>query len=256
MLLTQFGFLQENIQILTDDGRNTARPTRNNMFTYFRWLVQDVQPGDSLFFHFSGHGSQKPDHTGDERDGLNETLLPCDFQSAGQIIDDEINNELVHPLPRGAYLHAIIDACHSGTAMDLEFYTKLKGGNIEWRSEGPTRLYKGTSGGFAILFSACADSQVAQDTDDLSGSVHTGAATHAFIEAVVRNGPRISYAQVLSHMHVTMEKLTGRTASTPGLGGKIVDKLTNTVLSFMGIPHQTPQLSCNVKFNLNETLHV
>jgi hypothetical protein len=28
----------------------------------------------------AGHGSQVPDPTGDETDGLNETLCPCDFK--------------------------------------------------------------------------------------------------------------------------------------------------------------------------------
>ena len=44
-------------------------------------LVQATQPGDSLLFQFSGHGSQVPDYSGDETDGLNETLCPCDFRS-------------------------------------------------------------------------------------------------------------------------------------------------------------------------------
>ena len=44
-------------------------------------LVQACQPGDSLVFQFSGHGSQVRDYSGDEVDGLNETLLPCDFRA-------------------------------------------------------------------------------------------------------------------------------------------------------------------------------
>jgi hypothetical protein len=35
-----------------------------------------MQPGTSLFFHFSGHGSQKADFGGDEDDGMDETILP------------------------------------------------------------------------------------------------------------------------------------------------------------------------------------
>lgn len=29
----------------------------------------------------AGHGSQSPDYTGDESDGMNETICPCDFQT-------------------------------------------------------------------------------------------------------------------------------------------------------------------------------
>ena len=39
-----------------------------------KWLLGGVQSGDSLFFHFSGHGSQVIDHSGDEEDGLDETI--------------------------------------------------------------------------------------------------------------------------------------------------------------------------------------
>lgn len=40
---------------------------------------------------------------------------------AGYVVDDEINRLLVNPLPVGVRLHAIIDACHSGSALDLEY---------------------------------------------------------------------------------------------------------------------------------------
>jgi hypothetical protein len=41
----------------------------------------------------------------------------------------------------------------------------------------PRSRGKGTSGGTALQFGACRDSQVAQDTNRMSGTVHTGAAT-------------------------------------------------------------------------------
>lgn len=142
MLCTVFNFRAKDIRLLLDDGSGEGLPTLSNILRNMQWLVAGATPGDSLFFHFSGHGSQVPDYKGDERDGLNETLLPCDFEHSGQLVDDDINRVLINPLPRGVYLHAIIDACHSGTAMDLEYYTKLKNGVFEWRSEGPCRTYK------------------------------------------------------------------------------------------------------------------
>lgn len=89
------------------------------------WLVQGCQPGDSLVFHFSGHGSQQRNYTGDEVDGYDETLCPLDFETQGMIVDDEINAAIVRPLPHGVKLHAIIDACHSGTVLDLPFLCRM-----------------------------------------------------------------------------------------------------------------------------------
>lgn len=110
----------------TEDQTNPLmKPTRYNMHMAMVWLVQGCQAGDSLVFHFSGHGSQQRDYSGEELDGMNETLCPVDFETAGMITDDEINNTIVRPIPHGVRLHAIIDACHSGTVLDLPWLCKF-----------------------------------------------------------------------------------------------------------------------------------
>lgn len=101
------------------------RPTKHNMRMALYWLVQGCQPGDSLVFHYSGHGSQQRDYNGDEIDGYDETLCPLDYETQGMIVDDEINATIVKPLPAGVKLHAIIDACHSGTVLDLPFLCRM-----------------------------------------------------------------------------------------------------------------------------------
>eukprot|EP00667_Euglena_gracilis_P018623 EG_transcript_19790 len=123
-LLISYGFPADsnNMVVLTDDARDHRfMPTRRNMETAMQWLVAAVQPGDILFFHYSGHGAQQRDTDGDEADGYDETILPVDFKSAGQIVDDEIFDLLVRPLPSGVRMTAVMDCCHSGTGMDLPF---------------------------------------------------------------------------------------------------------------------------------------
>ena len=89
--------------ILTDDQRDPQyQPTRDNIIQGMHWLVDGAQPNDSLFFHYSGHGSQKKDSGSDEVDGSDETIVPLDYKSAGDIVDDEMNAILVQQLPRGA----------------------------------------------------------------------------------------------------------------------------------------------------------
>jgi metacaspase-1 len=53
------------------------------------------------FFHYSGHGGQVKDDAGDEEDGFDETIMPVDFKTKGQIIDDELHALMVAPLPTG-----------------------------------------------------------------------------------------------------------------------------------------------------------
>ena len=123
--IRDYGF--EDIRVLTDEDDSPEWPTRDNMLDAMEWLVEDVQPGDSLFFHFSGHGSQQQDLSGDEEDGLDETLQPCDFEEAGDIVDDDLFEILVRPLAEGAKLTAILDCCHSGSALDLHYQYGCEG---------------------------------------------------------------------------------------------------------------------------------
>lgn len=100
-------------------------PNKHNIRMALFLLVNGCQPGDSLVFHYSGHGSRQRNYNGDEVDGYDETLCPLDFETQGMIVDDEINTTIVRPLPRGVKLHAIIDSCHSGTVLDLPFLCRM-----------------------------------------------------------------------------------------------------------------------------------
>ena len=104
-LIKTRGFSEEpsRMVILTDDQRDPQyQPTRDNIIQGMHWLVDGAQPNDSLFFHYSGHGSQKMDYGSDEVDGSDETIVPLDYKSAGDIVDDEMNAILVEQVPRGA----------------------------------------------------------------------------------------------------------------------------------------------------------
>jgi hypothetical protein len=126
LLTSKFNFPAASILTLTEDQTNPLmKPTRYNMHMAMVWLLQGCKAGDSLVFHYSGHGSQQRDYSGEELDGMTETLCPLDFETAGMITDDEINNTIVKPLPHGVRLNAIIDACHSGTVLDLPWLCKF-----------------------------------------------------------------------------------------------------------------------------------
>jgi hypothetical protein len=108
----------QDVKILRDVAGEEP-PTRPNMISAMRWLVADAKENSSLVLHYSGHGSTQKDKDGDEKDGNDETLCPVDYASAGMIIDDELHEILVKPLPKGCKLVAVFDCCHSGSGMDL-----------------------------------------------------------------------------------------------------------------------------------------
>lgn len=80
-------------------------------------------PGDTLVFHFSGHGAQAPDMSGDEGGGYDEILLPADAAGwngaigavENAILDDELQAWAQGALKRGVRVVGLIDACHSAT---------------------------------------------------------------------------------------------------------------------------------------------
>eukprot|EP00276_Gloeochaete_wittrockiana_P004318 CAMPEP_0184643872 /NCGR_PEP_ID=MMETSP0308-20130426/689_1 /TAXON_ID=38269 /ORGANISM="Gloeochaete witrockiana, Strain SAG 46.84" /LENGTH=296 /DNA_ID=CAMNT_0027072103 /DNA_START=224 /DNA_END=1114 /DNA_ORIENTATION=+ len=217
LLQTKFGYQESDMLMLTDEETDPLkRPTRANIINAMRWLVIGVKPGDHLFFSYSGHGSQVRNVDGQEADGMDETILPEDFQSAGQIVDNEINRMLVLSLPPGVRLTAVMDCCHSGTGLDLPYiYTASAGAIHTYCENNVYSLPNGRQGlGEAVLFSACSDFQKSADTNALSGTVSTGAATYSFI-AAIEASKGYSYASLLLAMVHTLQTSRSKTQQLP-----------------------------------------
>uniref|UniRef100_J3LPD6 Peptidase C14 caspase domain-containing protein n=1 Tax=Oryza brachyantha TaxID=4533 RepID=J3LPD6_ORYBR len=127
LLCERFGFPNDCVLILTDEEKDPSRlATKENIRMAMHWLVQGCSYGDSLVFHFSGLGAQIADEDGDEVDGYDEAICPMDSFQQGPILDDEINEAIVRPLVHGAKLHAVVDAEHSSTVLDLPFLCRLQ----------------------------------------------------------------------------------------------------------------------------------
>ncbi|CAD6211403.1 unnamed protein product [Miscanthus lutarioriparius] len=250
LLRERFGFPADCILVLTQEDKDPGRvPTRANLMRALRWLVDGTSAGDSLVFHFSGHGVQKLDRDGDEADGYDEALCPVDFEDTrggGVILDDEINAAIVRPLGKGVKLHAIVDTCHSGTILDLPYLCRLsRTGYWQWENQ-QTRLSSGetkcTSGGLAISISGCGDSQTSQDTTAFSGSASTGAMTYSFIKAV-ESEPGTTYGRLLTAMRATIRD-NGGEFGIPGPIGTFFRR----VITFSCA--QEPQLCASETFDI------
>ncbi|KAI9499254.1 peptidase C14, caspase domain-containing protein [Zychaea mexicana] len=252
-LIELYGFKEEDMRILTDDQTDDPlrMPTKVNILTSMQWLVEDAEENDSFFLHFSGHGGRVRDTSGDEYDGFDETIYPVDFdrydEDSGQIIDDDMHDLLVRPLPAGARLTAIFDSCHSGTALDLPYIYSTQGeikdhnlfkfasrrilhagfayatGDKEnakmFISELPSQLKEAStvarenrrtnsSRADVVMFSGCKDHQTSADAQD--GEVATGAMSYAFT-TTLRENPDQSYQELLVRLReILSEKYSQR----------------------------------------------
>ncbi|KAF4373713.1 hypothetical protein G4B88_030056 [Cannabis sativa] len=186
------------------ENNKEFKPTKSNIEYWLKWLVKDCKAGDSLVFYFSGHGLRQPDFKGDELDGFDETICPVDFVENGMIFDNDINTMIVRPLPTGVKLHAIVDACHSGTILDLQYVYDIKKKNWEDHTP-PSKALKCTNGGWALCLSACEDHQLAADTTAFTGKTMNGATTYVLIDILKKN-PNITYGDLLDALSDIFEQ--------------------------------------------------
>ncbi|MFO0801373.1 MAG: caspase family protein [Gemmataceae bacterium] len=125
LLTAQYGFASEDVHILTD--RDVVK---SKLKAAWKWLLKGAGPGDTLVFHFSGHGSYVPDRNGDEDDGRDEILClyDMDFNSdKTYLLDDELG-AWIDETPEGANLIVVTDCCHSGS--NTRMVTDAVGGRV------------------------------------------------------------------------------------------------------------------------------
>ena len=73
--LLDSGYPEDAMRVVCDDGNCEMEPTHDNIIESFRWLTNGARAGDSLFFHYSGHGGSMRDTSGDEEDRMDETVV-------------------------------------------------------------------------------------------------------------------------------------------------------------------------------------
>lgn len=95
-------------------------------------LIAKCEPGDKVYFHFSGHGQPIEDLNDDETTEFDQTMIPYDacgvhingYEGENHFIDDEYSyyiNSLRQKLGKSGQLFIAIDACHSaGMDRDLD----------------------------------------------------------------------------------------------------------------------------------------
>ncbi len=110
--ITQINPVYQKEQVRTLTNRQA---TKKGIVENLNWLLSDLQAGDQILFHYSGHGAQMPtEHPALERDGHDEIICPYDFDwTAGTTLRDKEFAEIFKAIPNGVHFVWISDSCHA-----------------------------------------------------------------------------------------------------------------------------------------------
>ncbi|HKK88636.1 MAG TPA: caspase family protein [Saprospiraceae bacterium] len=116
------GFSTDNMAVIKDREASFKGIQRA-----FQQLFNNAETGDILYIHYSGHGQQVLDDSGDELDGLDEAIVPYDspkffeegvYEGERLYRDDRLNawlGKLRKKIGEKGQIFLVLDSCHSGT---------------------------------------------------------------------------------------------------------------------------------------------
>jgi len=179
LLQNNFNYAASNISQLRDDVPSKM-PTKAAIVSALKNLILQSAYLSEIWFHYSGHGSQVTDTNRDEADGLDEVIVPSDFQTNGFITDDEIF-DIVKSTRCPTFV--IFDSCHSGTMCDLQwvFEPHTNGGVLVNRNN--TKVIMNPN---VFSFSGCKDNQTSADAFSVTKNQAVGAFTDTFIDTITK----------------------------------------------------------------------
>jgi hypothetical protein len=188
LLRESFGFAGSDVTLLTD-----ASATRNRILDELEALAGRVRRDDAVVVYYSGHGSQVPDVSGDEKDGQDETIVPSDSgRGEGEvhdITDDELHSYIEGIAAKCGFTTFVFDSCHSGSVDRDALLSAEVAAALEdrprpraippastpatdpprlYRADGPEDLLRSATGlipqGSYLMVGACLDRQTAKET--------------------------------------------------------------------------------------------
>lgn len=244
IFIKRLKFNPDDVRVVIDQ-----RATTQGIKDRLNWLFSGNKSGDTLVFHYSGHGSQIRDRGPKDElsDNLDEIICPVDLDWQTKIITDDDLAVYLKRVPKGARAYMVLDCCHSGDGtrglvnpegnpgvskvldrylpppFDLE--ARFIGRNLPSRSMGrglakpkilsPSKKETVVPGMNHLLLSGCKSTQTSADA--FIGGKFNGALTWALVSSIMESGPadpaRSIYEKVIrkvkSHGFVQDPQLEG-----------------------------------------------
>ena len=153
----------DKVKTYTDEYSDYHVCTHRIIYKLYK-LAIDTHRTDlrKVWIHFSGHGCSIKDYDNDEKDGMDECIVPADYKKAG-VITDDILNSIFKYFHKDTKIICIFDCCHSGTIADLT-YKFVKGICIRDNNNMKQCIADIT------LISGCMDYQTSADAYNVRGN--------------------------------------------------------------------------------------
>ena len=211
-------------------------------------LIGPSRDGDIALLHYSGHGSRMRDKSGDELDGLDETIVPSDSRTDGvfDISDDEINALMTRLSEKTPHAVFILDSCHSGSASRAaEVGNTVRQTPADDReppdvpSEPASRAdlegaddFRLPGAGY-VLISGCRANELSNEAT--FGDRRHGALTHFLAQALTAAGDRVTYRDLMETVEANVTARFRR--QHPQLEGTGVDHAVFGVEQILPTPY-------------------
>lgn len=215
-LIDHKGYKPENMTLMTDEPANKSTdkyPRKTYIMKHIDRLVAATKSGDTLFVHFSSHGTEIRDTNGDELDGKDSAIVTC---RGSLIVDDELKASLVNKMPKGSKLRVLMDLCHSGTCLDLPY---------NWRDGKFSKESADVTGApDCIMISGTYDAFVSYDSY-IAGN-YSGAFTYNIL-SILKTMPNCTWQDLLSVLCYKIKKSGYNQIPQLSMGAK--ELLTNKI---------------------------
>ena len=238
-LMDHFGFAAGDIHTLTAAPETTRASILQAMQDF---LVTPTGPGDIVYFHYSGHGSQVPDPK--DPSGVDETLVPSDWvQDGAKDIRDKELRQIIGQIQakKPGSLTLTFDSCHSGTVtrggrmrvrgvgFEKRFGRpapvppagagaagRTRGGRVPGQEQAGGTWADAKSG--YVVISACRDDQSAVETED-ENHIPMGRLTFLLCSALRDAKPGMTYQDLFERIDSLMRQNYSDVRQDPQMEG-------------------------------------
>ena len=195
MLIDVYGYAKSDITIMHDGASPNLLPNRANILRELTTIIANSATSSEIWIHYSGHGTYVRDTNGDEVDGRDEAIVPCDVYTNGTINDDQL---LTIFSQSKCLTYLMFDCCHSGSVCDLQWrfeYVPARRNYMRYNENKRVLSNKNI-----IMISGCRDTQTSADAYNIETRMAMGAMTNALIDSIRANNYNATLLKIYADM--------------------------------------------------------